>query len=176
MTALNRRRFLELGTFAGGFGVVNGPGFTFGAVPRVRGDAARDPEDQVIRLSGDGLGLTPAQYSGLLTRLVEEKGIAPDTYILEGVVEELEREFARVLGKERAVFMPTGTLANHLAVRALAGGPSRAIVQAESHLFYPIRILPSFHLSSPDADSSIPLEQGQIRRLFLAFAVLSPLQ
>src|SRR5262245_42181713 len=42
---------------------------------------------------------------------------------------------ARVLGKERAIFMPTGTLANHLAVRALAGGPSRVIVQSESHLY-----------------------------------------
>jgi len=51
------------------------------------------------------------------------------------VVDELEKQFARVLGKERAVFMPTGTLANHLAVRALAGGPSRAIAQAESHLY-----------------------------------------
>src|SRR5262245_948575 len=42
---------------------------------------------------------------------------------------------ARVLGKERAIFMPTGTLANHMAVRALAGGPSRVIVQSESHLY-----------------------------------------
>ncbi len=33
------------------------------------------------------------------------------------------------------MFMPTGTLANHLAVRALAGGPCRAIAQAESHLY-----------------------------------------
>ena len=33
------------------------------------------------------------------------------------------------------MFMPTGTLANHLAVRALAGGRGRAVVQAESHLF-----------------------------------------
>ena len=39
------------------------------------------------------------------------------------------------LGKERAVFMPTGTLANHLAVRALAGGSSRVIVQEQSHLY-----------------------------------------
>ena len=31
--------------------------------------------------------------------------------------------------------MPTGTLANHLAVRALAGGPGRVIVQHESHLY-----------------------------------------
>ena len=50
-------------------------------------------------------------------------------------MEELEEHFASVLGKERAVFMPTGTLANHLAVRTLARGTGRAIVQAESHLF-----------------------------------------
>lgn len=31
--------------------------------------------------------------------------------------------------------MPTGTLANHMAVRALAGGASRVIVQEESHLY-----------------------------------------
>jgi threonine aldolase len=134
MTTLNRRRFLELGGAAGALGV-SAPGFAFGAAQRVRGDVAQDPDDRIIRLSGDGLGLTPAQYSRLLTHLAEEKGIAPDTYILEGVVEELEKQLARVLGKERAVFMPTGTLANQLAVRALAGGPSRAIVQAESHLY-----------------------------------------
>src|SRR4029079_11014036 len=43
--------------------------------------------------------------------------------------------FARALGKEQAIFMPTGTLANHLAVRTLAGGPSRVIVQEESHFY-----------------------------------------
>jgi threonine aldolase len=55
--------------------------------------------------------------------------------LLGGVVEQLETQFARVLGKEQAIFMPTGTLANHMAVRALAGGPSRVIVQNESHLY-----------------------------------------
>ena len=134
MKKLNRRRFLELGSVAGALGVT-APGFVIGATQRKSSDAAQDADDRVVRLSGDGLGLTPAQYSPLLTRVAEEKGILADAYILDGVVDELEKEFARVLGKERAVFMPTGTLANHLAVRALAGGPSRAIVQAESHLY-----------------------------------------
>ena len=67
--------------------------------------------------------------------MIDEKGIAPDSYSLGGVVEELEAQFARVLGKERAIFMPTGTLANHMAVRALAGGSSRVIVQEESHFY-----------------------------------------
>jgi threonine aldolase len=86
-------------------------------------------------LSGDGVGLSPAQYAGLLARLIDEKGIAPDSYSLGGVVEELEAECARLLGKERAIFMPTGTLANHMAVRALAGGASRVLVQEESHFY-----------------------------------------
>jgi threonine aldolase len=33
------------------------------------------------------------------------------------------------------VFVPTGTLANHLAVRRLTGGQGRVLVQAESHLY-----------------------------------------
>ena len=61
--------------------------------------------------------------------------MTPDSYSLGGIVEELEAECARVLGKERAIFMPTGTLANHMAVRALAGGSSRVIVQEQSHFY-----------------------------------------
>jgi threonine aldolase len=61
--------------------------------------------------------------------------MTPDSYSLGGIVEELEGEFAKLVGKERAIFMPTGTLANHMAVRALAGGPSRVIVQEDSHFY-----------------------------------------
>ena len=94
-----------------------------------------DADERTVRLSGDGLGLTLLQYSRLLARLAEERRIGSDSYSIGGVVEELETEFARLLGKERAVFMPTGTLANSIAVRTLAGGPSRVIVQQESHLY-----------------------------------------
>ena len=41
---------------------------------------------------------------------------------------------AALLGKEPPVWLPTGTLANHLAVRMLAGNRRRVLVQAESHL------------------------------------------
>ena len=75
----------------------------------------------MVRLTGDGLGLTAAQYARVLAQLAD-RGIAEDDYILGGVVEELESRMAKLLGKERAVFMPTGTLANNLAIRTLAGG------------------------------------------------------
>jgi threonine aldolase len=134
MTTLNRRRFLRLGGLGTGL-AFGAPGLAFADARAVAVRAAATPDDRLIKLSGDGLGLSAAQYAALLNRLADEKGIAPDSYTLGGVVEELEARCARVLGKERAIFMPTGTLANHMAVRALAGGSSRVVVQEESHLY-----------------------------------------
>jgi threonine aldolase len=127
MSTVNRRRFLQVG----GFGA---SAFAMRPAP-LMAQTAPDDEDRTVRLTGDGVSLTPAQYSRLLARLCAEHSIAPDSYSLGGIVEELETEFARLLGKERAIFMPTGTLANHMAVRALAGGPSRVVVQEESHFY-----------------------------------------
>lgn len=47
----------------------------------------------------------------------------------------LKSEMAALLCKERAVFMPTGTLANHLAIRALAQRGDRVLVQEQSHMY-----------------------------------------
>jgi len=89
----------------------------------------------VVKFTGDGQSLTPAEYASVLTSILTEREIEPDYYSLGGVVTELEERLARVLGKERAVFLGTGTLANHLAVRIQANGRSRVIVQADSHIF-----------------------------------------
>src|SRR6202035_902093 len=51
------------------------------------------------------------------------------------VVAEFETRIAALLGKEAAVFMPSGTLANHLALRLLARNGRRVLVQQESHLY-----------------------------------------
>ncbi len=127
VASIHRRRFLQLG----------GLGTAAAALPVSSSfaAAAAPAEDRTVRLSGDGVGLSPAQYAALLHRLIDEHNIVPDSYSLGGVVEELEAQCARILGKERAIFMPTGTLANHMAVRALAGGASRVVVQEESHLY-----------------------------------------
>jgi threonine aldolase len=134
MTTIPRRRFLQIGGLGAGLGV-GVPGFSIGGTRADPHGAAAEADDRVVRLNGDGLGLTPAQYARLLTRLLDENAMTPDSYSLGGVVEQLEEQCARVLGKERAIFMPTGTLANHMAVRALAGGSSRVIVQEESHFY-----------------------------------------
>ena len=89
-------------------------------------------ESQIVAV-GDGAPLSPAAYASILTKVSGR--IEADYYALGGVVEQLENHMAAELGKEYAVWMPTGTLANHLALRTLAGDRRRALVQAESHLY-----------------------------------------
>ena len=82
----------------------------------------------------DGLGLTPAEFAAALAPLAAR--IEEDEYSIGGEVEALERTFAGLLGKERAVFVPTGTLANHLALRRLTRGRgARVLLQEVSHVY-----------------------------------------
>ena len=83
----------------------------------------------------DGIHLEPLEYAELLVKLSKDGRAKPDNYMAGGVVTELETTFAKLLGKESAVFVPTGTLANHLALRFLAEGKSRVLVPAESHIY-----------------------------------------
>lgn len=86
-----------------------------------------------VLATGDGMALAPQEYAELLQRL--SSGVKADYFSLGGVVAELESRIAAEMGKEAAVWLPTGTLANHLAVRMLAGDKRRVVVQGESHLF-----------------------------------------
>jgi threonine aldolase len=91
------------------------------------------PAEQTVLLTGDGLHLSPIEYAQLLATLA--RSAKPDSYLKGGAVEELENRFAKLLGKERGLFFPTGTLANHMAVRLLAGDRRHVLVQEESHLY-----------------------------------------
>src|SRR6266853_5563240 len=92
-------------------------------------------DQRLVQFRSDGLGLSPAAYARLLAEIAETRGIAEDDYSRGGVVAELETRIAALLGKEAAIFLPTGTLANHLAVRLLARNGRRVLVQRESHLY-----------------------------------------
>ncbi len=92
-------------------------------------------QDQRVVFTGDGLSLSPGEQALVLNRLVNEADFKPDTYLAGGVVERLEQRLATILGKEKAIFLPTGTLANHLALRQLAGNRRRVLVQSESHIY-----------------------------------------
>jgi threonine aldolase len=134
-TPLSRRAFLHS---AAAVPMTLSLGSVASARPRDGGAApAQDVEalQRVVKLWGDGQSLTPLEYAHFLSRIVAERGIDADYYSRGGVVTELEDRMARILGKERAVFLPTGTLANHMAVRIQAGHRTRVLVQEESHLY-----------------------------------------
>lgn len=116
---MKRRNFFRVTASAG-----------IAAAPAMPAPEGQSTDRQVIA-AGDGIPHSTRAYSQLLNRL----NVEADSYSQKGVVEALEKKFAALLGKEYAVFVPTGTLANHLAVRILAGDRRRVLVQKDCHLY-----------------------------------------
>lgn len=130
MSDMGRREVLKLGgalaTGAAAAPVAAAAAAESGELARLR---------QAVNFIYDGSHLSPPEYAHLLGEITAAGPLRPDSYSNGGVVEELEHAFARWLGTESAVFMPTGTLANQVALRELAGKQRRVIVQAESHIY-----------------------------------------
>lgn len=124
---MQRRKFLKISSTAALL-----PAVSLTVSANEKGFAEKN---DVVNLTGDGLDFSPAAYTQLLQKLTANNKLAADNYILGGCVEDLEKKFASLLGKEAAVFMPTGTLANQLAIRNLAGDNKRVLLQEESHVY-----------------------------------------
>ena len=108
---------------------------SFLAAPVLAGlapEAYAAAEETRVFATADGIP-TPRTYAALLQKLAP--GVKIDDYSNGGTVGQLEEKVAAALGKETAVWLPTGTLANHLAVRLLADGKRRVLVQQECHLY-----------------------------------------
>ena len=130
MNKFNRRSFIiNTGIIAG----IATTGFRFPA--NTQQNKELKYMQDLVQFTRDGLDMTPLEISYMLQDLAEKGKIQADSYSRGGIVEELEDKFAAMLGKESAVFMPTGTLANHIAIRKLAGNKKRVIVQADSHIY-----------------------------------------
>ena len=125
---MNRRDLVKLGLTASAL--------PLGTVALSRaGRAAASNGLPAVNLASDGRRLTPVDYAALLHATAEETGLGADTYGTGGAVEELEARFAAITGKEAALFLPTGTMANQLALKVLAGSRSKIFVQDQSHVF-----------------------------------------
>src|SRR3990172_8018749 len=88
MDPISRRRFVEsLGTTAAaGWVIPSLQGFS-DAAPAVS-------TERVVRMSGDGVGLSPREYALLLADIAQRAEIAEDGYLLGGEVERIEHRWA----------------------------------------------------------------------------------
>lgn len=69
-------------------------------------------------------------------QLAAKKGyLKTDRYGSGGAVEELEKKMAALTGKEKAIFMPSGTMANQLAIATLSGDNTKIFLQDMSHVY-----------------------------------------
>ncbi|MDT8402609.1 MAG: beta-eliminating lyase-related protein [Bacteroidales bacterium] len=113
-------------------------GLALAGVPFLSGHGIIDRENRKsgerVQFTRDGLDLDPSEYTELLREIAGGEDVV-DNYSRSGVVKRMENKFAELLGMEDAVFMPTGTLANLIAIRKHAGLNRRVLVQADSHIY-----------------------------------------
>ena len=88
-----------------------------------------------VSFSGDGLPNSPKIIADKINSLDNLTTIKQDIYSVGGIVDELENKFSKILNKEKSIFLPTGTMANHFAIRELSGSNSKALVQEQSHIY-----------------------------------------
>jgi len=124
---MNRRNFLHLSGLgslplvAGGWSELIGEKLPEGSTP--------------FNFVRDGPGFAPADYLGRLQEIHRLRPIEPDSYGERGTVDALLKKFMELTGKEAAFFMPSGTLANQLAIQVLSRENPKVFVQETSHVF-----------------------------------------
>jgi threonine aldolase len=100
-----------------------------------KGNSTPFAGEPVIKFYGDGEMFEPAEYINLLQQVNTHAAIERDRYGEGGAVAALEKKFEAITGKEKAVFMPSGTMANQLAIAVLSGENTKVFVQDLSHVY-----------------------------------------
>ena len=133
---MDRRRFLEMSLVGAAFAPLAAEARTASPTTPPAAPPPFPPADaRSVWLVGDSAPPDPVKNTQRLLELLQARPKIREGYLSGGATAELEARFAKLLGKEDCAFLATGTLANHLAVRVLAGDASRVIVQHESHLY-----------------------------------------
>jgi threonine aldolase len=70
-----------------------------------------------------------------MRRAIAEAVVGDDVYGDDPTVLALEKRCAELSGKESALFVPSGTMGNQLAVNALTQPGDEVLLEAESHIF-----------------------------------------
>lgn len=132
MTSLHRRSFLKKS------GIALAPALlpSLSVYGDITGRHCAPEEKNSIQFLYDGPVFDkPSLYWEQLEQANQRQAIVPDVYGNGGAVAELQKKFASITGKEKAIYMPTGTMANQLAIHVLSGENSKIFVQEVSHIY-----------------------------------------
>lgn len=128
MSAFNRRNFLK----ASGIAVL--PALVPG-IASATGKNEQQAAEPIIKFFYDGEDFTPSMYIDELQKINSKEAIKRDFYLQGGAVAAMEKKFEEITGKEKAICMPTGTMANQLAIAVLSGANTKVFVQDTSHVY-----------------------------------------
>src|SRR5436190_16518110 len=137
MTVANRRDFLRLSGLSIQPAVLPA-GSLFAKSAGSGGEKYTDfpvTDEPSIKLFGDGEMFEPAAYIDVLKQMNTTTAIEKDRYGDGGSVGALEKKFMAITGKEKAIFMPSGTMANQMAIAVLSGENTKVFVQDLSHVY-----------------------------------------
>ncbi len=133
MTAIHRRQFLK----ASGVSILPLliPLASVAAATVTRKETNVPTDVPIVDLWADGLMFNPAAYLTELQKINTLSPIKADRYGKGGVVEALEKKFMEITGKEKAIYLPSGTMANQIAIAVLSGDNTKIFVQDTSHVY-----------------------------------------
>src|SRR5258706_11876480 len=89
------------------------------------------PPEPVVDLRSD----TVTKPTPAMRRAIAEAVVGDDVLGDDPTVIELERRVAALAGKEAALFVPSGTMGNQLAVQAQTSPGEEVLLETESHIF-----------------------------------------
>ena len=91
--------------------------------------------EPIVKFFGDGESYDGLPYLDQLQLANNKQQLKVDRYGSGGAVEELEKKFETITGKEKAIYMPSGTMANQFAIAMLSGENTKIFVQDTSHVY-----------------------------------------
>ena len=128
MPLFNRRKFLQATALPALLPIL--PGFV-----NNRSRHQFVPVNPIIKFFADADLPEPGDYLNELQKVHALSAIGRDRYGSGGSVEALEKKFAEITGKEKAIFMPSGTMANQFAIAVLSDERTKVFVQDTSHVY-----------------------------------------
>lgn len=107
-----------------------------------------------------------------MRRAMYEAEVGDDVYGEDPTVNRLEGEAAGIMGRQAGLFLPSGTMANQVAVMTHTSRGDEVILEAEAHIFY--YEVGGISLLSGCQPRTIPGDRGRLTAQALEAAIRTP--